>query len=242
MLVQMKNNKDATIYPFHKASEFVVYSEKNAMQKIEEQLAKGKIAENDPTMKFTIKIQKTLCRLRKEKSLQIENISKYIPQILHDCHFMVKTGEELLHENYCVNHGNTSIWNIQLPGRNNSTTLNKNNHKMQNSTSFVHEAKDWKIQPTEIQVSYNVVNLYSSDLFKSLLNFSKMTMPNWKKKAKLNLTDIQQLLKLCLTECYFIYNNVIWTLENSGPISLSITVVLAECYLQRIKHISTTQA
>ena len=37
-------------------------------------------------------------------------------------------------------------------------TLNKNNNKIQSSTSFVYEAKDWKIEPTEIQVSYNVVN------------------------------------------------------------------------------------
>ena len=41
-------------------------------------------------------------------------------------------------------------------------TLNKNNNKIQNSTSFVHEAKDWKIEPTEIQVSCDVVNLYPS--------------------------------------------------------------------------------
>ena len=37
------------------------------MQKIEEHLGKAKIAENDQTLKFTNKIQKTLCRLRKEK-------------------------------------------------------------------------------------------------------------------------------------------------------------------------------
>ena len=36
------------------------------MQKIEEQLRKAKIVENDPTLKFTNKIQK-ICRLRKEK-------------------------------------------------------------------------------------------------------------------------------------------------------------------------------
>ena len=35
VLVQMKNNKDTTIYPFDKGSGFVVLSEKNAMQKIE---------------------------------------------------------------------------------------------------------------------------------------------------------------------------------------------------------------
>ena len=66
-LVQMKNNKDTTIYSYDKRSEFVVLSEKNAMQKIEEQLGKSKIAENDPTLKFPNKIQKILCRLRKKK-------------------------------------------------------------------------------------------------------------------------------------------------------------------------------
>ena len=54
--------------------------------------------------------------------------------------------------------------------------------------------------------------------------------------------DIQQLLELCLSECYFLYNNVIWTLKNSGPLGLSIMVVLSECYLQRIEHIYIMQA
>ena len=60
-LVLIKNNKDTTIYPFDKGSGLVLLSEKNAMQKIEEQLGKAKIAENDPTLKFTNKIQKILC-------------------------------------------------------------------------------------------------------------------------------------------------------------------------------------
>ena len=37
-------------------------------------------------------------------------------------------------------------------------TLNKN--KIQNSTSFLHEERDQKIEPAEIKVSYDVVNLY----------------------------------------------------------------------------------
>ena len=56
----MKNKKDTTIYPFDKGSGFVVLSEKNAMQKMEEQLGKAKVAENDPTLKFINKIQKIL--------------------------------------------------------------------------------------------------------------------------------------------------------------------------------------
>ena len=41
-------------------------------------------------------------------------------------------------------------------------TLNKNNNKIQNSTSFLHEERDQKIEPAEIKVSYDVVNLYPS--------------------------------------------------------------------------------
>ena len=38
-----------------------------------------------------------------------------------------------------------------------------------------------------------------------------------------------------LSEGYFLYNNLVWKLYNSGPISLSIMVVLSVCYLQRLK-------
>ena len=124
--------------------------------------------------------------------------------------------------------------------------INKNNNKIQNSTSFVHGAKEWRIKPTEIQVSYDVVNLYPSvPLDRSIqviVEFLQDDHAELKKRTKLNLTDIQQLLELCLSEFYFLYNNVIWTLENSGPLGLSIMVVLSECYLQRIEHISITQA
>ena len=63
--MQIKNNKDTKIYPFDKGSESVVLSEKGAIQKIEEQVGKAKIAENDSTLRFTNKIQKILCRLKK---------------------------------------------------------------------------------------------------------------------------------------------------------------------------------
>ena len=42
---------------------FVLMLGRNAMQKVEEHLRKVKIAENDPALKFTNKIQKILCRV-----------------------------------------------------------------------------------------------------------------------------------------------------------------------------------
>ena len=82
--------------------------------------------------------------------------------------------------------------------------LNKNNNKVQSSTSFVHKAKEWKIEPTKIQVSYGVVNLYPSvPLDRSIQVIDKFIQEDneqLKKRTKLNLTDIHQLLELYLSK------------------------------------------
>ena len=46
-----------------------------------------------------------------------------------------------------------------------------------------------------------------------------------------------QIFKLSVSACYFLWDNVIWDLLNSGPIGLSIMVVLSESYLKNLeKH------
>ena len=90
------------------------------MQKIEEQLGKAKIAENDPTLKFTNKIQKILCRLRKEKKFTDKEYFQIYPSdpIPPQLYRTIKVHKP---EKNCLNHRNTSIWNIQIPCPNNST-------------------------------------------------------------------------------------------------------------------------
>ena len=41
-------------------------------------------------------------------------------------------------------------------------TLNKNKHRVMNSSSFVIEAATWETTQEEIQVSYDVISLYLS--------------------------------------------------------------------------------
>ena len=52
---------------------------------------------------------------------------------------------------------------------------------------------------------------------------------------KITLVDIQQLIELCVSECYFLWSNVIWNLLDSEPTGLSIMVVLSESYLQNLE-------
>ena len=214
----MKNNKDTRIYPFDKGTRFAVLPEKRGMQKIEEQLGKAEIAENDPTLKFTNKIQKILCRLRKEKKFTDKEYFQIYPSdpIPPRLYGTIKAHKP--EKNYPMR---TIVSTIGTPAYRISKylaqiiqpTLNKSSNKIQNSTSFVHKAKTWEIEPAETQVSYDVVNLYSSiPLDRSIqviVEFLQDDYAGLKKRTKLNLTDIQQLLELCLSECYFLYNNVI---------------------------------
>ena len=163
----MKNNKDTAIYPFDKGSGFVVLPGENAIQKIEKQLGKVKIAENDQTLKFTNKIQKILCQLRKEKKFTDKEyfqmyLSDPIPPWLYET---IKAHK--LETNYAmwiiVSTIGTPAYGIsKYLVEINQPILNKSDNKFQNSISFVHESKDWKIEPTEIQLSYDVVNPYPS--------------------------------------------------------------------------------
>ena len=114
-------------------------------------------------------------------------------------------------------------------------TLNKNETRIKNSQSFIEEAKTWEIDKNEVQVSYDVVNLYPSIPVKEATEvlvdqLSKDT--ELKKLTKLTIKEIKSLIDLCLSRSYFVWNDEIHELQNSGPIGLSLMVVLAEGYLQ----------
>ena len=114
-------------------------------------------------------------------------------------------------------------------------TLNKNQRKVRNSKSFVSPVQTWKIEPDEIQVSYDVTKLFQSiPIDKAIDAIPQQLSEDYedlKARTKLTLVDIQQLIEVCVSECYFLWDNVIWSLPNSGPIAFSIMVVLSESYL-----------
>ena len=59
---------------------------------------------------------------------------------------------------------------------------------------------------------------------------------NVKTRTPLTLNHIKLLIDLCLDNSYFLWNNEIRKLVNSGPIGLSLMVVMAEGFLQSIER------
>ncbi|XP_057316789.1 uncharacterized protein LOC130657810 [Hydractinia symbiolongicarpus] len=103
------------------------------------------------------------------------------------------------------------------------------------STSVVETSKGWTITPDEVQVSYDVVNLYPSVPVKEAIYviIEILAADDEKRmRTKLTLEDIRLLIELCLSKCYFIWEDKIYLLQNSGPIGLALMVVVAEAFLQ----------
>ena len=103
-------------------------------------------------------------------------------------------------------------------------TLNKNKHRVINWSSFVNEAATWETTQEEIQVSYDVINLYPSipidKAITVLIDTLNNDLDDLNTRTQLTLTDIHKLTELCLSKSYFLYENKIRLLENAGPIGL----------------------
>ena len=114
-------------------------------------------------------------------------------------------------------------------------TLNKNKTTLKNSQAFVWMSESFTITEDEVQVSYDVVNLYPSVSAKDATDITMKilsTDSELKKWTKLKFDDIKLLIVLCLSKYYFLWEDKIYLLEHSAPIGLALMVVMAEAYLQ----------
>ena len=126
----------------------------------------------------------------------------------------------LSHVSYSFNNWYSILWrfsifSVELI----QPTLNKSKYKITNSSSFVNEAKNWLITRNEVQVSYDIINLYPSVPINKALNVLIDQLINHKddlmKRTKLCLKYIYELAEFCLSKCYFLWNNEIRILKNS---------------------------
>ena len=173
-VTEMKHDKNISTYPFDKGTGLVVIKKEDAIQKIEEQIRKSKVIDNDPTPILLSKFQKELAKLRKENKFDNKIYLKLYPSDAIPPRLCRVIKAHKPEKNYPKPEKNypmraivstietapsgTSKYLVEII----QPTLNKNKHRVMNSLSFVNEAATWKTIQEEIQVSYDVINLYPS--------------------------------------------------------------------------------
>ena len=123
--------------------------------------------------------------------------------------------------------------------------LNKKKHCVMNSSSFVNEVAIWETTLKKIKVSYDDLDLYpsiSKDKAITVWIETLNDVDDLNSCRKQTLTDIHKLIELCLNKSYFLYKNKIRLLKNSGPIGVSLMVVLSESYLQHLERKAIAEA
>ena len=242
-LKEIREDSEVAIYPFDKGSGIVRISTEDANNKILEQIGNTKIIDEDPTQSFATKVRNTLCKINKRKRFTKKEYELIYPS---DAIAPRMYGSVKAHKpdkgypmRVIVSTIGTPVYglskylvNIAQP------TLDKNETRLKNSETFVAKAKTWDISPTEVQVSFDVVNLYPSvpinkatTVIVDILNSD----PELSERTKLTINEIKTLIELCLSKCYFLWNGKMYELENSGPIGLSLMVVISEAFLQHLE-------
>ena len=246
----MKKDEKISIYPYDKGVGMVRIDKEEAIKKIREQIGDTEIINEDPTPKFAKEVRSKLCEINKRgKFSKAEyrilypsdpipprmygTVKAHKPEKNYPMRIVVSTIGTPTHK--------ISEYLVKLA----QPTLNKNPVRIKNSRTFVEMAKSWNIEKDEVQVSYDVVNLYpkvpikkSIGVFMDMLNAD----PVVRTRTKLSMVEIKELVELCLSKCYFIWNEEVHQLKDSGPIGLSIMVVIAECFLQFIEKQALEEA
>ena len=239
-LRELKNDENISIYPFDKVSGLVRIRKQDAIDKIREQIGNTNIITDDPTKKFATDIRKLLSTLNKKgkftkKEYECLYPSDPIPPRMYGTIKAHKPEKNYPMRIVVSTIGTPSYGISQHLVTLIQPTLNNNDTRLCNSATFVRKSREWNISPEEVQVSYDVINLYPSvplgeatNVILDLLNSD----PDLRSRTKLTLQEIRSLILICISKCYFLWNDEIHELRNSGPIGLSLMVVLAEGFLQ----------
>ena len=246
---EIKSDEDIVIYPFDKGNGFVRMSKVTAETKMIEGIGQTTILSKDPTKTHLNKIQTLLSSIRK----QID-----IPNKLY---YRLRPSDAIPPRAYgqCKAHKPSKPFRILVSTIGTAPyklseylvsiiqpKLSKSEFTVKNSRAFVEEAKSWLIDPNEVQVSFDVVALYPSVPVKkaidNLMDILKADEVEFLSRTIFRLHHIKDLLEVCLYKSYFLWDGKIHCLEDSGPIGLSLMVVLAESFLQTLEKNAMTIA
>ena len=88
----------------------------------------------------------------------------------------------------------------------------QNSTRLKDSLTFLNEAKTWQIHKDEVQVSYDLINLYPLVPIKEA---TKVILDDktFFGRTKLIIEEVKKLIDICLEKCYYLWENDIFVLK-----------------------------
>ena len=218
-LKELKADENIDIYPYDKGAGLVRIKRPDAIAKIEEQIGNTEVITKDPTPTLARKFQATLRDLHKQGKFTDAEYKKLYPSdpIPPRMYGVIKAHKP--EKNYPMiivvsTIGTPSYRTSEYLVKIIQPLLKRNETRLKNSSTFVDLSKTWTIDPNEVQVSFDVVNLYPSVPIKKAIDIvAEMLKSDLSlgQRTKLSVDDLRQLMELCLSKCYFLWNDKIYS-------------------------------
>ncbi|XP_065639682.1 uncharacterized protein LOC136072401 [Hydra vulgaris] len=214
---EKREEKNIDIYPFEKGTGFVRIEHSKALEKTRKQIGQTKIVSEDPTANYAAIIRRYLSKLNKRNCLSKKEYEKIypsdpIPPCMYDVIKAHKPEKFYPMRIIICTIGTANYGTSEFLVKIIQPVLNENMTRLKNSFDFIKKAESWKIDNDELQVSFDVVNLYPSVPLKeaTLVLIEKLNNnTTYKKLTRLSIPEIKQLIELCLFQCYIHWNNEI---------------------------------
>ena len=244
-------DEDVRLHLYDKGNGFVRMPKDMSESKMIEGIGEATVLEKDPTPCHVGRIQRLLSKIRKQVEIpkhlyhRIYPSDAIPPRAYGQCKAH-KPGSNYPFRVLVSTIGTAPYGLSEYLVEIIQPTLAKNPTMIRNSRSFVETSKTWTIDPNETQVSYDVVALYPSVPVKkaidNIINILTADQDEFLSRTPFTMKHIRELLEVCLYKTYFLWDKKIYCIKDSGPIGLSLMVVLAEGYLQTLENQAIEQA
>ena len=117
--------------------------------------------------------------------------------------------------------------------------LGKTEHTVKNSKEFVEQLKEVSLSASDKMVSFDVVSLFTKVPVADAIEVvceklsSDGTLAD---RTELSVTTIRRLMEACLECRYFQYQNEFYVQREGAPMGLSLSVVLANAYMEGLEE------
>jgi hypothetical protein len=115
------------------------------------------------------------------------------------------------------------------------------NHKftVKNSYDFVQDIKKVNPRCGDIKVSFDVVSLFTKVPIQETLEYIKWKLQNYDSLSDLTILDIRdimELLKICLSSTYFNYQNDFYHQKEGTAMGSPVSPIVSELFLQSLEN------
>ncbi|XP_066263270.1 uncharacterized protein [Branchiostoma lanceolatum] len=126
-----------------------------------------------------------------------------------------------------------------------SPLVGKNQYYIKNSKHFVNKISELTVGEDEEMVSYDVTALFTSTPIQEAVDVIKERLKNdetLSERTNLNVTQVVELLRFCLTSTYFIFKGTYYQQVEGAAMGSPVSPIVANLFMEHFEEVAISTA